>query len=72
MKTTMTTQEFATANGLEYGEAAGMLKGLVKMGIVTDEGVRKVEGAKGKGSNLFGVPAEATIQFKTVNSMVSA
>ena len=43
MKTTMTTQEFATANGLEYGEAAGMLKGLVKMGIVTDEGVRKAE-----------------------------
>ena len=49
-------KEFGEANGLEYLEAQGFIKTLVKLGHAKQSGSRKVEGQKGKPTNIYLLP----------------
>jgi len=49
-------KELADANGLDYLEAQGFIKTLVKLGNAKAVRTRKVEGKKGKPTNIYMVP----------------
>jgi hypothetical protein len=49
-------KELANANGLDYLEAQGFIKTLVKLGHAKLSRARKVEGKKGKPTNLYLIP----------------
>jgi hypothetical protein len=49
-------KEFADANGLDYLEAQGFLKTLGKLGHCPMTKPRKVEGKKGKPTNIYLLP----------------
>lgn len=59
-------KEFAEANGLDYLEAQGFLKTLVKLGHCQLGKTRKVEGQKGKPTNVYLMPVylELTVMEK--------
>jgi len=50
-------KEFAEANGLDYLEAQGFIKSLVKLGVAQQISSRKVEGKKGKPTNIYFLPS---------------
>lgn len=52
----VTIKELADANGLDYMEAQGFLKTLVKLGHCQLGKPRKVEGQKGKPTNVYLLP----------------
>ncbi len=49
-------KELADANGLDYMDAQGFLKTLVKLGHCQMGKPRKVEGQKGKPTNVYLLP----------------
>jgi hypothetical protein len=49
-------KELADANGLDYLEAQGFLKTLVKLGHCQLGKPRKIEGQKGKPTNIYLLP----------------
>ena len=49
-------KELADANGLDYLEAQGFIKALVKLGVAKQVKSRKVEGARGKPTNIYLIP----------------
>jgi len=49
-------KELADANGLDYLEAQGFLKTLVKLGHCKMGKARKVEGQRGKPTNVYLLP----------------
>lgn len=49
-------KELADANGLDYMDAQGFLKTLVKLGHCQLGKPRKVEGQKGKPTNIYLLP----------------
>jgi hypothetical protein len=49
-------KELADANGLDYLEAQGFLKTLVKLGHCTLGKPRKIDGQKGKPTNIYLLP----------------
>ncbi len=49
-------KELADANGLDYLEAQGFIKTLVKLGHAKQTRSRKVEGQKGKPTNIYLIP----------------
>lgn len=63
-------KELADANGLDYLEAQGFLKTLAKLGHCQMGKSRKIEGARGKPTNVYLLPIylELTVmeQQKTV------
>lgn len=59
-----TAADLAEANDLEYAEATGLLKALIKAGIATQAGTRKNPNGKGKSSNLYQVPLTFTMTLK--------
>ncbi|MFY4731196.1 hypothetical protein [Nitrospira sp. BLG_2] len=52
----VTIKELADANGLDYMEAQGFLKTLVKLGHCQMGKPRKVDGQKGKPTNVYLLP----------------
>lgn len=60
----LSIKELAEANGLDYLEAQGFIKTLVKLGKAKMGAPRKVEGAKGKPTNIYLIPTE--LNFKLV------
>ena len=54
-------KELAEANGLDYLESQGFIKTLVKLGVAKQVASRKVEGQKGKPTNIYMIPT--CIQF---------
>jgi hypothetical protein len=52
----VTIKEFGEANGFDYLEAQGFIKTLVKLGVCKQVGSRKVEGQKGKPTNVYMLP----------------
>jgi hypothetical protein len=61
---TLSAAELAEANDLDYTEATGLLKTLLKLGIAQSAGIRKISGSKGKGSNLYSLPLEIKFTLK--------
>lgn len=53
---TVSIKELAEANDLDYLEAQGLIKSLVKLGIAKMTDPRKIPGAKGKPTNLYILP----------------
>lgn len=53
---TVSIKELAESANLDYLEAQGLVKALVKLGVAKENGKRKVEGAKGKPTNLYAIP----------------
>ena len=53
---TVSVKEFAESTGTDYIEAQGFIKFLVSQGIAKAAGVRKIDGQKGKPTNLYLVP----------------
>jgi len=54
-------KELAESNGLDYLEAQGFIKTLVKLKVAEQVKPRKVEGKKGKPTNIYVIPT--CIQF---------
>jgi hypothetical protein len=52
----LSIKELAESANLDYLEAQGLVKALVKLGVAKEAGKRKVEGAKGKPTNLYAIP----------------
>lgn len=52
----VTIKELADANGLDYMDAQGFLKTLVKLGHCHMGKPRKVDGQKGKPTNVYLLP----------------
>jgi hypothetical protein len=52
----VTIKELADANGLDYLEAQGFLKTLVKLGHCQMGKPRKIDGQKGKPTNVYLLP----------------
>ena len=59
----MSIKEMAEANGLDYLEAQGFIKTLVKLGKAKMSTPRKVEGQKGKPTNIYLIPTELTFKL---------
>jgi hypothetical protein len=59
----MSIKELAEANGLDYLEAQGFIKSLVKLGKAKMIAPRKVEGQKGKPTNIYLIPTELTFKL---------
>lgn len=71
----MSIKELAEANGLDYLEAQGFIKSLVKLGKAKMIAPRKVEGQKGRLTNIYLIPTELTfrlIEVQTVAEPVAA
>jgi hypothetical protein len=62
----MSIKELAEANGLDYLEAQGFIKSLVKLGKAKMMEPRKVPGAKGKPTNIYLIPTELTFKLLEV------
>ena len=60
----LSIKELAEANDLDYLEAQGFIKTLVKLGKAQMGKPRKIEGAKGKPTNIYLIPTE--LNFKLV------
>jgi hypothetical protein len=54
-------KELAEGNGLDYLEAQGFIKTLVKLGVAKQVSSRKVVGQKGKPTNIYCVPSAMQI-----------
>lgn len=50
-------KELADANGLDYLEAQGFIKTLVKLGHAKLTRTRKVDGQKGKPTSIYMIPS---------------
>jgi predicted ArsR family transcriptional regulator len=53
---TTSASELAEKMKVDYPTAQGYIKMLVKMGLATEAGSRKVAGAKGKPTKLYSIP----------------
>jgi hypothetical protein len=62
----LSIKELAEANGLDYLEAQGFIKTLVKLGKAKMMEPRKVPGAKGKPTNIYLIPTELTFKLLEV------
>lgn len=60
----LSIKELAEANDLDYLEAQGFIKTLVKLKVAKMGTPRKIEGAKGKPTNIYLIPTE--LNFKLV------
>ena len=61
-----TTKALAARLGLEYIEAAGLVKGLEKLGRASDTGqVERQPGAKGRGATIWKLADPCTLTFGT-------
>ena len=56
-----TTKQFAAKHGVEYAQAAGVIKFLVKLGVASKVRTEPNPAGRGKGSDVFEIPATATI-----------
>lgn len=62
----LSIKELAEANGLDYLDAQGFIKTLVKLGKVNVGTPRKVEGQKGKPTNIYLIPTELGFKLTEV------
>lgn len=58
----ITSAEFGVKVGVDKLTAAGLMKGLVAMKLVTKVGTRPAAGGKGKPSTVFEVPSEVVVK----------
>lgn len=56
-------KEFGEANGLDYLEAQGFIKTLVKLGVAKQTSSRKVAGQKGKPTNVYTLPSAIQVNI---------
>lgn len=56
-------KEFGDAHGLDYLEAQGFIKAMVKLGHAKQLESRKVAGQKGKPTNIYELPASFTMKL---------
>lgn len=56
-------KEFAEKNGVDYPTAQGFIKYLVKCGVASSLPARKVEGQKGKPTNMYELPIEVRVEL---------
>jgi hypothetical protein len=57
------TKEFAEKAKVDYAVAQGFIKFLVSQGIAKEVEKRKIEGAKGKPTNVYELPCELRLQL---------
>lgn len=62
----LSIKELAEANGLDYLEAQGFIKTLVKLKKVKMMEPRKIEGQKGKPTNIYLIPTELNFKLHEI------
>lgn len=65
----LSIKELAEANNLDYLEAQGFIKTLVKLKLAKMGAARKVEGQKGKPTNIYLIPTE--FSFKLIEQVAA-
>ena len=56
-------KEFGEKHGLDYLEAQGFIKAMVKLGHAKQLESRKIVGQKGKPTNIYELPASITMKL---------
>jgi hypothetical protein len=56
-------KEFAEKEGVDYAVAQGFIKLLVKRGVAVQLASRKIEGQKGKPTNIYELPTNVSLKL---------